>query len=653
MNDSRNHHKFHLPFDLWAVAVLFGLTALVYANTFSVPFLFDDADNITHVDAYHLKSFSLANLWHASTQGFLKHRLAANLSFALNVSLGGGDVRGFHLVNLLVHLATAFMLYRVLVSTLVLASVRKQLQGREREIALVAALIWAVHPVQTNSVTYIVQRMTAMSAFFTITALFCYLRGRLTVISPYRWGWFSACVACGGLGLLSKENAAILPVLVLAYEVYFLGDYQRGRNWRRLLPWLAGGVVLLLMLAMIYLGENMFSSIMAGYAKRDFTLGERLLTEARVIFLYLGLLVLPLPSRLNFCHDMTISHHLFSPPQTALAIFGLLGLAGLAIFLFRRDRLASFAIVWFLISLVIESSVIPLELVFEHRLYLPSAFVFIPPVIYAYRLFPSQIRLPQLLLGCLILFLAVCTWQRNVTWGSPVTFWADVVKKSPNLARGYVNLGRRVEFLGRHEEAARLFRKAIELAPGDARNYVNLGVVCVRLGRFAEAEKLFAHAFEMNPENQLAISNLGNLYTVQNRCDKGIAFFSSALSRPGVDRAAVLAELASASRCLGDMAGAISQARRSLQFDPQQVPVRITLAIALYESGDFDAAMAQFRQAREYGYDVVNLLLNAARHKLAEGRGEEAGKVVRQILAFEPGNREALRLLRVISGRKS
>ena len=652
MSEPQNKHKNHLTFDIFAVVVLLGLTTLVYANTFGVPFLFDDADNITHVKAFHIKSFSLANLWHASSQGFLKHRLVSNFSFALNTSLGGMSVWGFHFFNLLVHLATALILYALLVATLALPSLRDRIQGRGREIAFVAALIWAVHPLQTNAVTYIVQRMAAMAAFFTIAALFCYLRGRLAEVKLRRWGWFASCVACGVLGLLSKENAAILPVLVLAFEVYFLADSEQGPNWRKLLPWIAGGVVLLLLLAVAYLGENVLSRIMAGYAKRDFTLGQRLLTESRVIFLYLGLLILPLPSRLNFCHDIPVSHHLFSPPQTALSIFGLVVMVGLAGYLFRRDRLASFAIVWFLVALVIESTVISLELVFEHRLYLPSAFVFVPLVVYAYRFLATRLHLSRLLLSGVIIFLAVCTWQRNVTWGSPVTFWADVVKKSPQLARGYFNLGRRVEFLGQHEEAARLFEKAIALRPGDSRSYVNLGVVYVGLGRYAEAEKVFVKAMVMDPSDNLVISNLGNLYTVQNRCDKGIAFFNAALKWPGANRAAILAELASASRCLGNMSEAINQARQSLQLDPKQVPVRITLGIALYESDRFDAAMAQFRQAHEGGYDVVSLLLNAARHKFSQGKLGEAGKVVRQVLVLKPENREALQLLSAIKGRR-
>ncbi|MDH3394120.1 MAG: tetratricopeptide repeat protein, partial [Desulfobulbaceae bacterium] len=465
-----------------------------------------------------------------------------------------------------------------------------------------------------------------------------------------RLAWFAAVFVCGGLGLLSKENAAILPVLILVFEVYFLDSFARGMDWRRMLPWLVGGGFLLFVLARLYLGENVFSGVMAGYAKRDFTLGERLFTESRVIFLYLGLLLLPLPSRLNFCHDFSVSQNLFSPPQTALSILGLLALVGLAIYLFRRDRLASFAIVWFLAALIIESTIIPLELVFEHRLYLPSAFFFLPVVVYVYRFCAKFPRLPQLLLGGVIVFLAVCTWQRNVTWGSPIAFWSDVVKKSPQLARGYVNLGRRVEFAGNHQEAARLFRKAIALAPRDGRNYDNLGVVYAGLGRFAEAEKLFVHAFDINPGDKLAISNLGKLYSEQNRCEQGSSFFADALMLAGADRAAILAELASASRCLGKMAAAIRQAQQSLDLEPEQVPVRITLGIALYESGRFEAAMAQFRQAKEGGYDVVSLLLNAARHKLSEGRREEAAKVVRQVLVFEPGSREALRLLSTING---
>ncbi len=644
MGKEQELKKVHGPLAMLAPLLLLGLTTLVYANTFGVPFLFDDAGNITKVAAFRFATISWPNLWHAATHGFLQHRPLANLSFAFNVHWGGSDVWGFHLVNLLVHLATALVLYRLLVATLKLPSLRTRYNGCAGELAMVAALIWAIHPIQTNAVTYIVQRMTTMAALFTLAALYCYLRGRLAEVAWHCWGWFAVALLAGGLALLSKENGAILPVLVASYEIFFLADSGQGIAWRRLLPWLGVAVLLLGLLAVLYLGEDFLVTIQHGYLGRDFTMGERLLTQSRVIFLYLSLLLLPLPGRLNLCHDIAISHHLLAPPQTAVAILGLLVFVAAAGYLFRRDPLASFAIVWFFAGLLIESTIIPLEMVFEHRLYLPSTFIFLPVVVLLYRLFSSRPWAARLLWGTVIVFLAVCTWQRNETWGSSFSLWSDVVHKSPQLARGYANLGRAVETQGEHVEAARLFRKAILLNPGDGKSYDNLGVVYARQGRYEEAEQIFTRALAINPGDRVAISNLGNLYAKQDRCQAGGEFFTAMLSRPGVDQAAVFAELANVSRCLGNLPLAITQARRSLGLDENQVATRITLAIALYETGHFDEAMGEFRKAWVGGYDVVGLLLNVARAKFAAGGKEEARQIVRQVLALEPQNREGLLL---------
>jgi hypothetical protein len=307
---------------------------LAYANTLKASFHLDDKRSIVENRYLHLKELSLSKLAAAAIKSRNPNRPVANLSFALNYYFGELNVFGYHLLNLLIHTLTGIILYFLLVTTLALGPLRGKYERREW-LALTVALLWAVHPVQTQSVTYIVQRMNSMAGMFFLLSLYLYVRGRLEGTRRVKVWFYSGSGAAGLLALGSKEIAGVLPLMLALYEFYFFQGLELGAV-RKKWPWLIGILVIFLVIALVFLGPHFIRGVFAGYQDWDFTLGERLLTQLRVVMYYLSLLLFPLPSRLNVDYDLAVSHSLFNPVSTLFSFLGLLGLAGLGIYLARR-----------------------------------------------------------------------------------------------------------------------------------------------------------------------------------------------------------------------------------------------------------------------------------------------------------------------------
>ena len=270
-----------------------------------------------------------------------------------------------------------------------------------------------------------------MSQWVVYLATFVlYIYGRAAETSRRRFTLWAAGLACWILAMGSKQIAATLPLVVVVYEWFFFQDMS-SRWVKRNAKYGLLALVLLCLMAWIYLGNQPWETLTAGYARRDFSLGERLLTQFRVVMFYLSLLVYPHPSRLNLTHHMVTSQSLLQPITTLISMASIFGLLGLAVYLARRQRLASFCILWFFINLVIESSIIPLEMVFEHRLYLPMLG---PALLASWLLFVAFRRRPRWAVGIAVaasLLLATGSYQRNPVWTDAVTLWTDAVNKSP------------------------------------------------------------------------------------------------------------------------------------------------------------------------------------------------------------------------------
>ncbi len=600
---------------VWAALLLFVLLgALLYANTLQVPFVFDDEASIRDNPNIRWTSLSLANLKTASRESPAPHRPLAYASFALNYMIHGYRLPGYHLVNTVIHILAGFFLFLLIRGTLALPL----FHGRFRHpdlLALFAALLWFANPLQTQSVTYTVQRMNSMAAMFYLLAMLLYLHGRLrTEEGVSGWPCFAGCAAAGLLACGTKEIAATLPLMILLYEYFFLQDLDR--NWlKRALPWIAGLLAASLLLGFIYLGTSPLQRVLDSYEFRDYTMTQRLLTQPRVVLDYLGLFALPLPGRLNLDHDVQVSRSLIDPASTLPALLALAGLLAAGLFFVRRRRLLAFAILWFLGTLAIESSVIALELMFEHRAYLPTMFIPLALLALAWPLI-KQPKIAVIVLSVAVLLLSAWTVQRNAVWADPVTLWTDVVKKSPQKVRPHNNLsslyidGNQVPLALRHAG------EAVRLDPENADARFNMGSALLRGGRMDEAEASFEEALRIDPEYAKAHTNLG-----------GIRFHQ------------------------GDVDRALDHWQEALRIDPDDPLANHNCAVQYEKRGQYDRAIIHFRRYLKQETEAVEIRLRVAALLERQGWPGEAALEYRRILETDPNHGEARTRLAALEER--
>lgn len=371
----RNFHSLYRH--LIAIGLIAGVAFLVYSNTFSVPFRFDDQPNITQNPNVQIRVLTWDRIEKLIGNTYKETiRVFSYLTLALNYYFGELNVFGYHLVNLVIHILVGILLYGFLILTFSLPSLAGKYGGVSYKVALFTSLIFIAHPVQTQAVTYIVQRMASLGAMFYLLTFVLYIKGRLAG-GKGRVLYFGGAVLSYLLGVFSKENVAIVPFFIALYEFYFLQNLDLGPRGKKVLLILIGALLGLGCLGLLIWGKRYYDVIIEGYKIRDFTLTERVLTQFRVVLYYVTLLIYPHPSRLNLDYDFPVSKTILDPPTTLLSIAIVFGLIGYGIWTARKRPLLSFCILWYFGNLVIESSIFPLEMVYEHRLYLPSVGPFI------------------------------------------------------------------------------------------------------------------------------------------------------------------------------------------------------------------------------------------------------------------------------------
>ena len=481
----------------FAFGLLLALLVLaIYSNSLNGPFVFDDLDHITKVSEIRMTTISSASISKAAFQAHDPNRPVANVTFALNYYFGQYRTFGYHLLNVFIHIGTALLLFLLLKAMMDLPGVQLP-ENIRRWVPFAAALIWAVHPLQTQSVSYIVQRMNSMAAFFYLLAFYCYVKARLSHSNTIRVVLFFVVLLSALLAVGSKQNSAILPLFIALYECFFFQDIQIA--WlRKRLPFLVVVCGFFWAAFLVFFrGGNLLLRFI-NYGGRDFSLWERLLTQFRVIVHYISLLFFPHPSRLNLDYDFAISSSPWQPVATIFSIIAIIILVVLVFRFARTQRVISFAILWFLGNLLIESSIIPLEIIFEHRTYLPSMMVVWMVVLLLARF--SNRRIFFIVVGLLTVILSTWTYQRNRVWSDDLLLWEDCVAKSPRKARIHYYLGNIYSERHNKEKAIGYFEEAIRLKPYYAFPYFGLGFILEDQFRLEEAVVTYSKAIAISPE---------------------------------------------------------------------------------------------------------------------------------------------------------
>ncbi len=605
----------------------------LYSNTFRAPFAFDDTVNIEENPYLFLTRLDVKDIIAASFSGPNPHRPIANISFALNYYFHEHNVFGYHLTNIIIHIITGIILYFLVKNTLKSPSLHDR-YARYRLIAFFAAAIWLVHPIQTQSVTYIVQRMNSLAAMFYILSLLLYVKGRFAIQQEKSsWPWFIGCAVAGISAFGCKETTATLPIFIFLYEWYFFQDLSR-RWLKNKVPYIIGALIIFGLLGLVYLGSNPLEEILSGYKVKDFTLTERLLSYPRVMVFYISLLGYPVPGHLNLDHDFAVSHSLVSPLTTLPFMVVIAGLIVLGIYIARKERFVSFCIFWFLGNLLIESTVIALQLVFEHRLYLPSMFVSAAIAELVWRWIKP--RWVKASVFCIVtIIFCVWTYERNSVWRDPLALWQDCVSKSPNKARAYNGLGLALLSEGKVDEAAAEFRKALAIKPDYFKAHNNLGLALSEAGKTDEAIVSFNEALKFKPNCADAYSNIGNIFRSEGKLEEAIQQYRKALAMKP-DHIEAYGNLCAVLEELGKHEEQIEWCRKVLQARPSDATARYNLANALAEQGKLDEAIQEYKAAIRNKANYAEAYNNLGNALAVQGKNKQAVDAYRGALKIEP-----------------
>lgn len=463
--------------------VLAAMSSLVFLPGISGPFVFDDFSNITGNKFLRFDELNLSNLYQAamsSNAGTLRRPLAM-LTFALNSWFAGGvnSAEPFKVWNLAIHAINSVLILVLTIKIIGAASVSINKASRSEEnlvfrypliIATIVAVLWVVHPIQLTSVLYVVQRMTSLSALFVLLALVSYVTGRQyqeTDLPRFALYCFFLPLVLLILGLLSKENAILLPVYILSLE---LTVYSNKPVWANLkgkrIPQFLFHPLFLLAIALLVSVVLIFV-FQPGYAGRSFSMSERLLTESRVIVKYIYLIVAPRLSGFALHHDdVIISQSLLIPPTTLLSILFLFSLILFSWKIRHRQPLIAFGILFFFAGQLLESTFIPLEIMHEHRNYLPSyglVFALVAGIIAISDSLKNKAVL--ILLPVLLGTFSFTSAARANDWSNLVSLYSKEVIHHPNSVRSLIEFSGVLNLLHRNDDAIEMVSQAIKLKP--------------------------------------------------------------------------------------------------------------------------------------------------------------------------------------------
>ena len=561
------HSLFHeFSWRRWAPWAILAVTFLVYLNSFQGDFILDDLSAIR-------QNQTIRRLWPLSIplsppmQTSVSGRPILNLTFAMNYAVSGLRVWSYHLANLLIHAAAALLLYGIVRRTLVSPPMRGRYDMHANLLAMISALIWAVHPLQTESVTYIVQRSESLAGFFYLAALYSAIRGSGSGRSRL---WTAAAILFCALGIGTKEMVATAPVVILLYDSMFQsGSFKKALQARMSLYIGLAGAWLLV--PIVSLGARSGS---AGFGAPGYGPIAYFLTQLGVITHYLRLCFWPHPLVMDYSWQIEKNPTAIILPGILLGV-----LVFLTVWAFFKKSPVGFLGAWFFLILAPTSSILPIymELAAERRMYLPMASVIILVVLlFDYSLNqlekkrisfkPWKSLVVTLLVSLCVGILGISTMRRNEDYRDPERMWNLVLKEQPHNSRAYLNLGMFYLERGRKQDAISQYEKALEFpqepldivflhanlahlfldqgnfdkawkhfeeamraSPGNVAFMINFGIDLGRRGRIREAEFVFRRALSLDPNNGLIHYNLGRALELEGRIQEAKESYREAL----------------------------------------------------------------------------------------------------------------------------
>ena len=585
---------------------------LAYSNSFHASFHWDDQEQILdNVFMHDVSNFSDLSVWTD-----INGRPLSKFSLAMSWHIGGENVLVYHIVNLLLHMLAALMVYLLTSYTISLLIRDKRFDQRFKGFAaLFAALLFLLHPVQTMAVTYIVQRMTVMAALFYITSVYLYARGRTSYLNggKVRRSAFliALAVISGLLGLLSKQNAVTFPAAFLLYEFFFIRkpDGSACRRYQISFTALLLAGFLVVMIAGLLPAET-----------QRFTRLEYFSAQLGVLHKYILLIIFPLSQNADY----------FISPGVKLIgwneVIGFTLLSGLlttGILFFKSNKLISFGIFWFFLCMSIESGLIPIkDIMMEHRLYLPLVGVgmILAGVFTRYIAF-RKLNYLYALAAIILIVLAITAYNRNKVWESEISLWEDCLEKAPGSHRAMNNLGYAIKTEAlkmtdparRKTELKRSIQYFSDATGGDTLftdAYLNRGLAYIELNEYERALADIKLIESERPRERylryylegVIYARQGSMQAAKDRFDEAIGFnkdFALLFTWRGL----VETELSHYRMALDDF-------MRSLEIDPSQTILYVNISHLHFNLEEYPQALDWIQKARDAGEIVEPDYLN-------------------------------------------
>ena len=591
------------------------LTLVIYTPAMRGGFVWDD--DLHLINNIVLKQHGLYRTW-CTTEPVCYYPVVWT-SYWLEHQLWGLNPTGYHVVNVLLHAASALLIWRILV--------RLKIPG-----ALAAALIFAVHPVNVESVAWITQRKNTLSMFFFLVALAWYLR----FDDHGRRGSYCLAVASFLLAMLSKGAIVTLPVVLLGCAWWLRGTITRRDVWRSL-PFFAVSAFMSIVEVWFQYGRAIGTDVV-----RTDSFFARLAGAGWVVWFYLYKALLPI--RLSFVYprwEIDPTNWLSYVP--GLVLLALLGLC----WRYRRSRgrPVLFALGYFVVTLApalgfVDFYFVRYSFVADHYQYVSIIGIIALVVAVGCR---ATNRLgvwgrsgATVALGLVLLVLGTLTWQQGHIYHDPETLWRDTLRKNPRAWMAHNNLGVLLEAQGESDEAIEHYRQALEVNPDFSEAHNNWGNVLQAHGKSDEAIDHYRQALEIKPDNAKAHNNLGVAFKSQDKLTEAIGHYRLALRLKPYD-AGVHNNLGLALRSQGELDEAIRHCRQALEIKPDFAQAHANLGNALLARGESDEAINHYRQALRIESHDAATLTNLGSALLAQGESDEAIRHYRQALEVDPG----------------
>lgn len=684
--------------NIFSLLVILLIAFLSYFNALSGSFHFDDYSSIIHSSSfkYYNEHFSTALVLKN-----LQNRSIVYSTFHLNHSLGGIDAFGFHVFNLAVHILTCFLIFFLFKEILLASSHIEKIEGHKNRltIPLTASLLFAIHPLNTQAVTYITGRTTSMAVFFYIASFLFFIKGLRQNLSVRIFFFIlSVIFFIGGYG--SKMIVITAPIMFFVFYLFFIFQNSlllktniikrlfHHRFTRITLKFLLLSSPFILMLLSKYFNsirylyttfkdpdpsspehyllvdQHWFYPNLPGMVSQKlfhifqgskglFDSSTYLLTEFKVlVFYYFKMLFFPFNQ--NIDPDFPLAGSLWDPAVLfSLSIIILCLIAG--IYFYKKNRLIAFGIFWFFIVLLPTSTLLPLkDVAVEHRLYLASIGLFLVVSIFL-NLFVSQYRKNPLtqstFFTLFVLFPIIAfsslTINRNFVWKNERTLWSDAAEKSPRFSRPLNNLAEAYDKEGlaskdkeNFDRAIELLNKAISISPAAYKPYNNLGKIHGRLGRHDLAIKNLKLALKYNAKYAKAYYNLGKVYDLKGMLDEAIKEYSIAFEQDENFFEACF-NLANAYYQKGLYRESLETYLKCKKLNPRFPKIYFAIGNVFAKSGDFDKAFENYSQAIKLDKDFHLANIGLANIYVMRNNISKAVELYEKVIAVSPKNYNA------------